>query len=776
MNVPPPDSLKLDASTLLEDVRERLAERHPVFERSFDETHPAWIVLQEAAWMVQNLSEQLDEYPWAVLQQFAHLLGARLRPAQPSIGFVTVEPSEAGVLTEPTPGRWRFFSPRTEDRDLIEFSLAEQNIPVMPTTLEEPCRVIGGELYHGSFNHPIQSQIFSTETITWTLLASASDRLESLIEKAIERLTQSHSIGWLQLSVRTEDERVILTATLDVNGAFASLPPVTTGGDVHGDWGTLDNSTWTPDVRIAPHPLLSRASQGERPMAGQGNQQLLIPNVPAGISTCDLLIRDARPAPDEIADAIWTTLVNVEARLSPLRPTAVRGVRSAIGEPSWVNAALKQHAYSTLIDRANQSVAQVNLGDRSTSKIRLGWTGAVERLRTFAIFETGIQPGALPHTPSWQERFPDAFGALVQVQTYEVEVPEGATGLVLVADGQAKSVLTNPLLLINAPVVRDGREITIERSIPEPVHLLYRDVVTPSVLMRLCRSGLDSSISALLQDLSVCHMVVEGEDLLDYHGTEVDPSEGRVIFNAPDEQGITHAIRRGKEVLIDWYRHTDADNANLPPGSIVLVEQAPTIHPQLEGVTNPLATSHGSPREGQQAAIDRVFGPPLPVPITPGDWERLIRQALGPRSRDWLIRAWSYAERSLMSTAIWPPESTQVEAESERLRDVLQHADPHTLLVALGPSHGSLQKADLSWARGVIQGLIREWSDRIPMVEEVIVTALWPLRLQGGSPMTTPAYSLRGLHGNLVDAVGRSTSPPRATLLLNAAIVEVIDA
>ena len=68
MRVPPPGLLKVDRGLLLQDVRERLAERIPHYANlDQDPTDPGWLLLEQAAWLVELLSEQLDAYPYAAV-------------------------------------------------------------------------------------------------------------------------------------------------------------------------------------------------------------------------------------------------------------------------------------------------------------------------------------------------------------------------------------------------------------------------------------------------------------------------------------------------------------------------------------------------------------------------------------------------------------------------------------------------------------------------------------------------------------------------------------
>ena len=80
MRVPRPDLLKLTKESLLEDVRERLGEKYPDYkeESEYDATDPAWVILEQAAWLVELLSEQLDRYPYSMVQELDESFDALL--------------------------------------------------------------------------------------------------------------------------------------------------------------------------------------------------------------------------------------------------------------------------------------------------------------------------------------------------------------------------------------------------------------------------------------------------------------------------------------------------------------------------------------------------------------------------------------------------------------------------------------------------------------------------------------------------------------------------
>ena len=179
--------------------------------------------------------------------------------------------------------------------------------------------------------------------------------------------------------------------------------------------------------------------------------------------------------------------------------------------------------------------------------------------------------------------------------------------------------------------------------------------------------------------------------------------------------------------------------------------------------------------------MDRMFGPTGGVPVLASDFERSIRQALGARGYGWHIRCWTYAERALVSTALWPfgGAGAEADAESERVRARLDKAGPETLLVVLGPPDGQMSDADLDWARRTVRAMVRRLAARLPVVREAVVTRFWPLQLEArGAPPTdiiTPSYDLQNMDGQLRDRVGRvAASIPQATLVLNGAVTHVV--
>ena len=283
MRPSPPELLKLDAKSLLQDVQDRLADRVAGWSGTPDPTDPAWLLLEEAAWMVELLSEQLNDYPFKVIQQFVHLLGAHLRPARPALGIVVVEPTTAGVLRQSPehPAPWRFFAPQTEDRDLVEFALLESEAPVLPSRLASLTRLQDGELQrlgagddYGAAKgiawagEPARSGVFDDEFIEYELRAANPDALLEQVDAAIEALGERR-LGWLVLdAARTGTNGVVVTARIDPTAALvaAAEGPVTPGGDLEIDWRTLDGSTWTPRVQVRDHAVVPPFLRGRAPL------------------------------------------------------------------------------------------------------------------------------------------------------------------------------------------------------------------------------------------------------------------------------------------------------------------------------------------------------------------------------------------------------------------------------------------------------------------------------------------------------------------------------
>lgn len=835
MRVPSPGLLKLDRKALLRDVRERLADRLPRYATGPDDpTDPGWILLEEAAWLVEVLSEQLDRYPFAVLQQLMHILGGHLRPAHPAVGAVVMQVNVEGTLKTEVdlPAAWRFFTPQNERKETIEFVAVEREVALWKAKLSSFVEIRGGELFRAgrrqdpagtgaltAWRHaPQRSGAFDRELIRFTAMTNNAAELLKSMEGAIARVGE-RNIGWLKLAaVQVAQEQVALTAEIDVGGAFSRSAPggVWTGGDLDGDWGTLDESTWTPPVQLSDHPLLPARMRGQKPMPSPEEGKILIPGVPTDFPVAKLLSRRAAPVPATVVEAIWKTVAAQDTKLVALRPSLQRTFRPAApdepDEPTWLSGALERGLWARLAGGAfggsePRTVVHVQIPTlrAETENVRVAVVLAdadFERppqIEAWGLDSAGApSQTALKHRVAWFLPAPPPAGTRGMAGILALDVPLAAdqTGLLLAVAGAPHGILLNAVMVANMPAVRDGRRYTVQRNVPESVSLLYEDVVSTEVVEQLLEQPIPDSAAAVLRKMPLSWLSVEGQKpVQDYVGVAVDPSAGTVQINAPDANGNARTLRPGTRLRLEWYRRTDGAAGEVPAGAISLVEQPPETTPSIARVSNPLGTFFGADRETPEAAIDRMAVPASGLPVLPADWERLVRQALGNRGLGWNVRVWTYAERALLTTALWPPEpgsqelGTPDDPETRRVARALESAGPDRLLVVVGPPSGDLSDADLEWARQVVRRQVKLLAQRIPTIRDAIVTRFWPLVLTrgeatledgdagheatpGGS-VTLPAYALAGLSGTLRDARGRTASPARAELLLNAAVVRI---
>lgn len=813
MRVPPPDLLKIDRKALLRDVRHRLGQRLPQYAEGEDDdpTDPAWLLLEQAAWMVEVLSDQLDRYPFAAVQQLVHLLGGQLLPALPAVGAVVVQPATEGRLTL-DPARadvWRFFTPQTEVADTIEFVPVESGVDLRQAQFLSVVRLRQGELYRADapqdeaplpelvtwVGAPQRSTLFDTESVRFVAMSNNVTTLTKAMEDAVAQFNDKQ-LGWVQVKVEAiSDERVAIVADIRPAGAFARTAPggVWTGGDLEGDWGNLEGSVWTPSVTLSADPMLPMRLHGRQPMPAVEEGRVLVPDVPADYPVARLFTRRASPMPAQAVEALWSTLANLNADLIPVRPVITRVLGNpdepVPGEPEWVHKALDSGMWSHLSQGQERTLFHVQLKPRSRLRtVRLalvvpgGESQATPPVEVYAQSDEGwFAPEPLAVKPVWRLPAPmsESGRGMATVVAVDVEVEASFDRLLVSVDGEVLGAMLNALMVANTPAVRDGRTWTVERNIPEPMSMLFEDLVSPEVIERLLEEPIPADAAAILRQLSLAWFPVEGQEpVRGLQGVQVDSSTGQVIFNAPDRLGNTRTLRPGAQVRLDWYRRTDGAAGLVKPGAIQLVEESPDASPKLDAVVNPLRTFFGAPRESAQSAVDRLMAPAGGTPVLPGDFERLARQALGNKGQSWVVRCWTYAERALLSTAIWPPEDGlgPSDAESQRLRRALETAGPDTLVFVVGAAEGELSDEELEWAQDVIGRRIRTLSRRLPAVRDALVTRLRPLVLEvrgDAAVPLLPCWDPAQMSGRLVDHKGRGALPPRAALLLNAAVTDI---
>lgn len=815
MRVPPPGTLKLDRRALLRDVRERLAERLPAYaDASADPTDPGWMLLEQAAWTAEILSGQLDQYPYSVVQHFVRMMGGHLLPARPSVGLVVVETATIGTMnqSEDRPSPWRFFTTQTETTDVIEFVPVESSVAIHKGLVDSVCQIEGGtlklvhhrgekdgvEAHEGWRGTPLRCGIFDREEIQFVFVSSNADKLVTTLEGALEKLAE-RKIGWIDLAVaKGQKGQVTLTAVIDPSKAFVESAPAELwgGGDLTGHWSTLDDINWTPPVLISNHPLLPMRMRGGRPMPGVDEGTILVPDVPPNFPIDQLLVRDAAPMPAVAVDALWKTLTHTDRKLAPFKPTVRRKYPAAGGsgpEPGWVLKALESGVWNQLAEQAPIGVAHYTLGTQLAKKgnVRLGVVlihddpDDLPEITAFGQHSDGNVPGEeLEVEVAWRLSVPPRDGGrgMWLAVALDVEVEPDLKGVVLAVDGGLHGALFNPLLVTNAPAVRDGREIRVQRNIPEAVSLLHGDLVTPEVVGRMDEEPIPDDALELIQELPLAWFdLKKGPELRNWRGVEIDSSEGRMVLNAPDRDGQQTTIPAGERVKLTWYRRSDGGRGDVPAGSIQLLEQEANVKPSLSMVRNPVGTYFGADRETPEAAVDRLFAPAGGTPVLPADFERVVRQVLGTRGRGWMVRCWSYPERSLVSTSLWPLEEGDPDADLESMQlDIeLEDAGPDCLLVVIGPQDDVLSDEDLDWARRAIQQKIRRFGERLPVIRRAVVTRFWPLSLVTAAvpeEILLPNFDLRGMSGELSDPLGRSAGPPQAAMFLNAAVVDVVSA
>lgn len=817
MRVPPPSSLKLDREELLRDVRDRIAERLPNYgpDNEPDPTDPGWILLEQSAWLVEVLSGQLDRYPYAVLQQLMHVIGGELLPAKPACGVVVASVGRGGtVAADPKgPGEFRFMTPPNENQDTIEFVSAEPAVYLSKGRFASVVSWDGSELSlaaderadsEGSLPGTVawyreqgKSGLFQYEVVEYTVATNRPEDTVKEFEQAI-KMFDARNIGWLTLAVEPQGkDRVLMTARIDLGRPFARTVPggITTGGDVYADWGVLDDSTWTPTVTVRKHALLPRGIRGMRPMPGMEEGQIAIPDVPMNFPTDQLLVRNAAPMPTDVVDAIWATLGNLNTRLASLKPRVRRKFPidgEATVEPTWVGAALQSGVWRTMTGPEASTIAhldEIDVAGKESIRVAIVVDPSSGRSAPgttfFEVTPEGVVPASpLKATQVWRLPgvLPIGQGTPVEVVAWDVETA-GSKGLIAVQRGPTHAFLHNAILVANMPAVRDGRSVLVQRNVPEPVSLLNEDVVTQQTIEHLLKDPVPRRAAAALRKLPLARFSIEEadeDDIVDWAGVRIDGSSGQMTINAPDAVGKQRDLRPGLRIDLDWYRRTDGVWGNVPAGTINLSEQAPNSLPSIETVTNPLGTVFGADREDPKAAVDRLFAPAGGLPVLPSDFEARFRQALGQRADGWVIRVWSYAERALYSTALWPFDkgASKGDPNSAELLEALEHADPSTLLVIVGPADGQLADLDFQAARAVIEKNVEDLKERMAAVRGVVVGRFWPLTLEvdeATEDTTLPCFDTTGLEGELVDARGRRAKPPVDTLLLNAAVTKVVE-
>jgi len=812
MRVPPPRPLKLESRALLRDVAARLAERAPAYASATpDPTDPGWLLLGEAAWMVEMLSEQLDRYPFAAIQQLVHLMGGQVRPATPALAVVVASVDASGVLSR-DPDRWdacRFFSVRTEQSDAVEFVPLEPDVPLMRATLRRLALLGQGRLEElggpwgvesvpglGAWAaEPARSALFDGERALFTVISTEPTAIHEELRAAVAAFS-AERCPWLDLNVLPiEGNRVQIQVRIDPTGAFLRLHPPGPwqGGDLEGDWDPVPGEGWTPPVVVSADLRLPAGIRGRAPLLAGGRSRIVVPGVPEGFPIDAVLERQASPIPTGILEGIWREIARRSSRLEKLERSIQRRFTGSMGDDRrWVLAAMRSGLWDQLsrgepstavsagLDRPAETPGRVRLAVvmpaadecappplarawRVSAEPRLVPTGGAER----PVWRLMLPPGPTDH-------------GLRQVLAWDIAVEAGDSDVLLTVQGQAQGAFLNALLAVNAPAVRDGRRWTLQRNAPEPVSLLFGDLLTPEVVAHALDRPLPPETAALLRTLPLAHFSVEGargseEPIRGFQGVSSDPGEGRVILNAPDMDGTQRTLRAGDMVRLDWYRRTDGAAGRVPAGAVALVEQGPGSAPRLSRVYNPLAATMGEACERPEAATTRLFGPPESAMALPSDVERAVRHTLGADRERWLVRCWTWTERALLHHELWPWGEGAEDPGRVSLHRALEGAGPDTVLIALGPPSGVVSEEEMVEVTARVRERIRAARGRLPTLRDALVTRLWPLRIRaesgaGADAISLPCFDTAGLRGLLVDELGRQAPVRGSSLLLNACI------
>ncbi len=753
MRIPPPGPLRLPSRKLVEAVKARLSQLGPFAgARIGDPTDPAWMLVLEAAWMVEQLSEQLDRYPAALLQQFAYTMGVELEPALPAVGVVVVglKPGQEGALANSREAdTTRFVAPATETRQPVTFVPAELGVPLRRADVVGWWALDAGRLREAT--EPVRGQLvtrrpalaragaFDGATFRYRLVGEDAASLAVAVRAAAESMRKRRQVGWLE--VAADPERGVVTATITPNRDLRRDANL----DVVAPWGTLDGESWLPWVQLPPDEALRNATIEVRREGG--TQRLVVKGVPESwprpLDT--LLELSPEPPPESVGRAIWRTLANEDATLPEAVPPFSLDLPKS---PRWLAAVVGGGEWD---DFAAEDAALVEIGLEAPltapGRLRVGFAGArVDELWHHPLRPTGAPWARERSTPAWSLPVPDEEGSLT-VTALDVELPAGASGCLLRVPDGLRYLLLNPLLVLNAPRVDDGVTLEIRDLGTHRVELARQDLVTPAVIRRLAEgplasAGLQGAKRASLGRVLVKSRGAPDRVVEDWAGLDrdVDASGGAVTIDLADSTGVVRNLALGDSVQIEWYRRTDGAVGVLPPGTVRHIEQSSLERTGVATVLQPFPTIGGRDRERAEAAVERSVGPSDGQLVLMEEFEDHFAREAGTGALGWRVRAWSHGERRLAQLACWEdlPVITGVRtdgwglpaAEVRALRD----APPETLVISAGPIVGPLERevfetvvaAARSWAVSLRRRYRSSWVREVRVVPARPLTLLVP--------------------------------------------------
>ncbi|MDP2313221.1 MAG: hypothetical protein Q8P41_09975 [Pseudomonadota bacterium] len=794
MRVAPPSELRLDRETLLRAVRERLSQLDPLrAARIGDPTDPAWLLVEEAAWMVETLSARLDAYPAALMQQVVSMLGVDIYPALPAIALLVTRPRTAGKLcwsqTDPT----RFLAPQTESRPPVYFVPAEREVSLVPARVHSWHSLRDGLLEEGVLAPlPTADRSCVRRPATWQRVGYFERPIlrfrvpagaEAAVVGAAKVLVEERGIGWLDFQFSEGSGSPVLSVTIDPNHAAPQATPYPGGSRL--PWGRLPSTEWRPEVRFSNDPALPSAIRGTFPTFDADATSLVVPDVPPGRVPPQPLVLE-RPAPptNDLVSDIWRSLNLVDALVPSQVPDDWELVLQsdvAATAPDWLNGFLQGGVWRQLA-RMDQSFVEVRLDqpllEAAALRVVLSWAeeharpgrdgGSVaEEVAFYAVLE-GQAPSELPRhvTQPWRVPFSSGEGAIAleTAWAWDVKLPAKATGLLVLLPGAhgASAVMLNAVLALNMPRVEDGREILVRSQRPEPVDLLSEDLVTRETFEVLTTFRLlDMTVPDLtprvgdpyagppLAQYTVVRAGVPNRTVLDWGGVAVDATAGEVVLKPLRLSGPADLLQIGDRVVLDWYRRTDGAAGRLPAQTIAQVEQSVHAVPAILGVHNPYPTRAGRSREAPEATVDRVFRP-QDTPVLPSEMERHLASHLGRLGAGWEVRVWTHAERHLFDVRLWTDLPRRKHSDTPSRAGVggpfpaiagaaaLLDRPDATLVISLGPRSGGLLTADFEEVQREAESWFEWLQRRYANLSEVrIVPArgvtLWvPKGVQGG--------------------------------------------
>ena len=298
----------------------------------------------------------------------------------------------------------------------------------------------------------------------------------------------------------------------------------------------------------------------------------------------ELLERKSEPLPANVVNQSGNS-VHMDQKLATLKPTIARGVEIQMRkkEPSWVSDILNKGLWTELVDRSEQQYVHIDVEqfERKKGTFRVAFVlkgvreDAIPDIRVFGSeYENGFQREPLQHRIAWRLRMPDPSGGqrMVLVVALDIELSANNNQILIATECQPLCTMVNAVM-----IAMRRRSLMVEISgsaIPEPINLLFDDVVNKDVVGHLLRDNIPADTARILSKLPVAYFEISGAAAIqDFEGVWLYPTavsgEGAMLrINAPDDSGYQRKIRPGKAVTFNWYRRTDGSFGNVPSGAI----------------------------------------------------------------------------------------------------------------------------------------------------------------------------------------------------------------